>query len=308
MEKLQKFFIVLLLVGGMYHLFSRQQAKDLENSESIQTVPVVEVSSQSEEAPPIPVAPETKSVIAIKEGPTIKKISKQGDRPSNALNYVIDDGVAVVQGDVVVGEIIDDDGSSSGVVNAPTIRLWDSNTIAFYIQPTLREPERVLRALELFSNTVIHFVPYTDQEDVMVFEESSGICKSYVGKIGGKQPLWISPNCAPDDIAHEILHALGFVHEQNRTDRDHFVELFPDNIDEQYKDNFYRLPAELMKVSGLAGFDFESLMMYPPSMFSKNGQPTMQSRIKDQEIRPASGLSVKDVERINKAYGAQQRP
>jgi hypothetical protein len=217
--------------------------------------------------------------------------------------FRIEDGVVVVQGDVVVGELTNGEGIESGLVKAPTVGLWPNYVIPFYIQPNLREPERVLRALELFSGTVIQFIPYTDQDDVMVFEEGTGVCKSYVGRVGGKQPLWIAPGCQPDDIAHEILHALGFVHEQNRIDRDQFISLFPDNIDEQYQDNFYRLPAVLMKVTGLASFDFESLMMYPVSMFSKNGQPTMQSKINDQEIRPGTGLSTKDVERVNKAYG-----
>jgi len=300
-EKLQKFFIVLVVVAGIYYLFSKRQLKELETAESIEITPQYQEPEVDTLVTPIP--QKTNTPITIKEGPVVKKISKEAARPSNALNYVIDDGVAVVQGDIVVGEIVDDDGSPSGIVKAPTIRLWKSNIIPFFIQPSIRDPERVLRALEMFSGTVIQFVPYTDQEDVMVFEEAQGVCKSYVGNVGGKQPLWIPPNCSSDDIAHEVLHALGFVHEQNRTDRDNFVVMYPDNIDEQYKDNFVRLSEDLMKVSGLSGFDYESLMMYPPSMFSKNGQPTMRPKFEGVEIRPTEGLSAKDIERLNKAYG-----
>lgn len=298
MEKLRRFFIILLLVGGMFYLYSHRNNPPAELSETIES--------------PLPHPAETRhpspgnTVVVVKERPSVQRIEKTENRVSGALSYVLDEGIVVVQGDIAVGEIVGgDEDAQTGFVRVPEIRLWESSVIPVYIQPNLREPERVLRALELFSGSVIRFVPYTDQEDVMVFEESAGICKSYVGRIGGKQPLWISPNCAPDDIAHEILHALGFVHEQNRTDRDQYIELFPENIDEQYQDNFYLLPQSLMTVSGLASFDFESLMMYPVSMFSKNGQPTMQSRIRDQEIRPTEGLSNRDIERLNKAYGGR---
>jgi hypothetical protein len=301
-EKWQKFFIVLMIVAGGFYVLSKRHAKEIEITESL------DIPKQYEEPEPTPnttvAPPKSTTAMPLKEGPVVKKIAKEAGKPINALKYVIDDGFAVVQGDVVVGEIVDDDGSESGFVKSPSIRLWKSNVIPFYIQPSIRDPERVLKALEMFTGTSIHFVPYTDQEDVMVFEEAQGVCKSYVGNVGGKQPLWIPPNCSSDDIAHEILHALGFVHEQNRTDRDKYIFMYPDNIEEQYKDNFVLLPEDLMKVSGLAAFDYESLMMYPPSMFSKNGQPTMRPRFDGVEIRPTEGLSAKDAERLNKAYGA----
>jgi hypothetical protein len=115
--------------------------------------------------------------------------------------------------------------------------------------------------------------------------------------------VWISPECQPADIAHEILHALGFVHEQNRADRDNYIDVHFDNIDERYADNFEKLPQEFMRVSGLGEFDFQSLMIYPQWMFAKNGQSTMDPRLRDKLIQPSSRLSVGDVERLNKAYG-----
>jgi hypothetical protein len=304
-ESLQKFIILLIVVVAVYSVYSRKprRLRDREISEETRTA----VQAKSAKAPfeelAVQATPATKSMATPSEARRIKSLAKTAKRPPETLIFRMEDGVAVVQGDVVVGELVNDDGTETGLVRAPTVGLWASNVIPFFIAQNLREPERVLRALELFSNTVIRFVPFTDQEDVMVFEEGTGVCKSYVGSVGGKQPLWIAPGCQPDDIAHEILHALGFVHEQNRIDRDQFISLFPDNIEEQYQDNFYRLPEELMKVSGLTGFDFESLMIYPVSMFSKNGQPTMQSRIPGQEIQPSRGLSAKDIERVNKAYG-----
>lgn len=230
------------------------------------------------------------------------KSATDKDQNVEAVRYILDDGLAVIQGDIVVGVPVNNSGAASGFVQVPTIELWKTREIPVYVQTNLSRPERVRQALELFNDSVIRFVPFTDQEDVLIFEEGSGVCKSYVGRVGGKQPIWIAPGCEASEIAHEILHALGFVHEQNRQDRDNFVEVFPENIEEAYKDNYEKLPASLMKVNALSEFDFESLMIYPVGMFAKPGQQAMRSRT-GAAIQPSPGLSAKDKERLQKAYG-----
>lgn len=68
----------------------------------------------------------------------------------------------------------------------------------------------------------------------MVFFFSGGSCFSSVGnRRMGKQELSIGTNC--DRIAtieHEFLHALGFWHEQSRSDRDDYVKIMWDRITE----------------------------------------------------------------------------
>ncbi len=218
------------------------------------------------------------------------------------LPYVLDGELAVVQGDIVVGAIVKEDTPPQGRANVPELRLWPSGVIPYYIQPNFSSPDRVKAAFAYFSETNIQFVPFTDQEDALIFEEGTGVCKSYVGRMGGKQPIFLPALCGPHEIAHEILHALGFIHEQNRDDRDGFIQVNFDNIDDKYRDNFEKLPPDFMKVSGLSSFDFESLMIYPPAMFAKGSQPTMQPLDKYKPIRPGHGLSRGDVERVNRAY------
>lgn len=62
-------------------------------------------------------------------------------------------------------------------------------------------------------------------------------CFSSVGnRRVGKQRLSIGTNC--DRIAtieHEFLHALGFWHEQSRSDRDDYVQIMWDRISEGKK-------------------------------------------------------------------------
>ena len=55
-------------------------------------------------------------------------------------------------------------------------------------------------------------------------------CASYVGYQGGEQMLYVGPLCNIGNVAHEILHALGFHHEHTRLDRDNHVKILVDNI------------------------------------------------------------------------------
>lgn len=113
--------------------------------------------------------------------------------------------------------------------------------------------------------------------------------------------MWVGPGCGPKEIAHEIMHAVGFIHEQNRADRDSFVEILWGNIQDSAKVNFEVFPSGFMKLNGLGAFDYESLMLYPAKMFSKDGfLETMRSRQEGAAIRPSSGLSSGDILRLER--------
>lgn len=58
-------------------------------------------------------------------------------------------------------------------------------------------------------------------------------CWSSIGYSGYDQDLSIDHGCGYKGvIIHEILHALGFFHEQSRLDRDKYVTIKWDNIEE----------------------------------------------------------------------------
>jgi len=225
------------------------------------------------------------------------------EKTKMALRYKIHNGLFIVQGDVVAGAVIQGQNPPpDGLVEMEPVELWP-RVIPYHIQPDVVAPERVEAAIRMFDGTAVQFVKHGNEEYALVFEQGDKHCLSYIGKVVAKQQIWISPNCAPDDIAHEILHALGFVHEQNRSDRDNFLDVHPDNIEEEYVHNFEKLPQDFMKVSGLAEFDYQSLMMYPPTMFAKGGRNTMEPKNRDRIINPEKRLSRGDIDRLNRAYG-----
>jgi hypothetical protein len=222
-------------------------------------------------------------------------LSSVDENQTEHPGYEVEDGVAVVEGDIVLGE----PGSNqkySGFTQP--LMLWPKGVVPFFIQGDVENSGRIIQAISAFVDSGISFVPYTDQEDVLVFQNGSGNCKSYVGRVGGKQPLWVAPGCGSKELIHEIMHALGFIHEQNRNDRDSFIDIQWANIDEKAKVNFEKFPTEMMKASAGSPFDFQSIMIYPPSMFSKNGD-TMIPKIEGKTISPSGSLSVSDVLRLN---------
>lgn len=59
-------------------------------------------------------------------------------------------------------------------------------------------------------------------------------CSSAVGR-GKNQTVSLDDSCflprKGSSIKHELMHAAGFWHEQNRPDRDDYVKIYEDNIE-----------------------------------------------------------------------------
>lgn len=72
-----------------------------------------------------------------------------------------------------------------------------------------------------------------DTNYIVITNSNSG-CWSSVGKQGGRQSVNLQGNmCLRNQIGtaiHELMHALGFTHEQNRYERDDYVEILWENI------------------------------------------------------------------------------
>lgn len=67
--------------------------------------------------------------------------------------------------------------------------------------------------------------------DVRIVNIDTFRCYSYIGRIGGRQTISIGFGCeTKGTVIHEIFHALGREHEQNRPDRDGYVTINEANI------------------------------------------------------------------------------
>ncbi|XP_057296178.1 blastula protease 10-like [Hydractinia symbiolongicarpus] len=116
--------------------------------------------------------------------------------------------------------------------------------IPYQIEPSLTSSARsaVKQAIaEYATKTCIRFRHRkTGDRSYMSFYKGSG-CWSYVGRSGGGQRISLGDGCQYKKTAiHEIMHALGFYHEQSRPDRDRYVTINLHNI--QNKDRYICAP------------------------------------------------------------------
>lgn len=83
-------------------------------------------------------------------------------------------------------------------------------------------------------HTCIRFKPYTGEEsDYIRITAGNTGCWSSVGKVGGVQDVNLQvPGCVTKKgtIIHELMHSIGFLHEQSRYERDQFVNIQWKNI------------------------------------------------------------------------------
>lgn len=153
------------------------------------------------------------------------------------------------------------------------------------------------------TKTCIRFIPRSNQRNYIRIFPGAG-CYSYIGMIGGEQPVSIGQGCMhKGTIVHEFGHAIGFFHEQTRSDRDYYVIIYWDNIHAGVESAFAKLKPEQNLL--LDPFDYDSIMLYGNTAFSKDGSSfTMAAKNGEKLYEPYDkpGLSPSDVIRVNKMY------
>lgn len=99
-----------------------------------------------------------------------------------------------------------------------------------------------------------------------------------------------------------MMHAVGFLHEQTRTDRDSFVKINYHNIRQGYENNFDKGGKDKIDPLGVT-YDYGSVMHYNLNAFSKNGEQTMTAlKPTSEKIGQREAFSKKDIAKINKMY------
>ena len=76
----------------------------------------------------------------------------------------------------------------------------------------------------------VTFSPATTSTVHYVMIQGGPKCESQLGMVGGEQQMLLNSKCFAKEhgllkLVHELLHTLGFVHEQNRPDRDDFINV-----------------------------------------------------------------------------------
>ncbi len=193
---------------------------------------------------------------------------------------------------------------------------WPNAEIPVLLSESLflkNKQDMVYKAINIINQTTkLSIVPKTNQKDFILIKNDDSIAGaglSRVGRQGGEQELSIKASKASvGTVIHEILHAAGFWHEQSRKDRDDFVRINTSNISENEKHNFQIEPGNPQ-----GSYDYVSIMHYPSTAFSKNGETTIDCKNNgkivpcDPMMGQRSSLSNEDISGISNFYNEVKR-
>ncbi|CAB1339637.1 unnamed protein product [Coregonus sp. 'balchen'] len=182
-------------------------------------------------------------------------------------------------------------------------------TVPVYISSsyTLEEQDIIIKGLISFHlSTCIQFVWWKQHQDYLYFHPGNG-CWSYLGRRGGQQVISLQQRgCVHHGtVQHEVLHALGFHHEQNRSDRDNNVTIVTENISKGKEHNFRKVETNNL----MTPYDYTSVMHYGRYAFSKDyGKlPTIIPKPDSNvQIGGARQMSRLDIVRVNRLYNCRE--
>lgn len=159
---------------------------------------------------------------------------------------------------------------------------------------------------QIHLNTCVRFVPRTNETDYIQLTRGKG-CSSFVGRVGGAQEVVLQEGGCDQlgVVMHELIHALGFWHEQSRFDRDAHVIIHWTNIKPGMWFNFGKgTPIHQQTLD--EEYDFGSLMHYGPRAFAiDQNRPTISAlkpTAASRRMGQRTGMSAIDVRKINKLY------
>eukprot|EP00915_Cephaloidophora_sp_WS-2016_P006448 GHVH01008722.1.p1 GENE.GHVH01008722.1~~GHVH01008722.1.p1 ORF type:complete len:370 (+),score=30.41 GHVH01008722.1:79-1188(+) len=166
----------------------------------------------------------------------------------------------------------------------------------------------ILRAITHLADRMgcIKFVQRNDQTRYIRFvDHASDGCQSYVGVMRDEIPteVRLGGGCMQTrTIIHETLHALGYGHTSNRSDRDKHVRVIWENIEDQFLHAFEKSVDPSVPVTP---YDCQNIMHLGSDSLNKLGSDTLRSidgcHLETNWMRALQyGIQYRDSETIDK--------
>ncbi|CAN9507280.1 unnamed protein product [Ophioblennius macclurei] len=167
---------------------------------------------------------------------------------------------------------------------------------------TVSQKNIIIRALLTFHKTTcVRFIWRKKRHRHYIYFYDGKGCFSSLGRQRRSQKISLKKDgCLSTGVVqHEVLHALGFHHEQVRSDRDKHVRILFENISKGFEKNFKK-----ERTNNLGShYDLNSIMQYHKYAFSKNGKPTILAKSDPTlNIGVSRAMTQSDIDRVNKLY------
>lgn len=154
--------------------------------------------------------------------------------------------------------------------------LWDGGVVPYRFAPDVIQPNRdrtreVMDEIESWCD--VRFVPFAGTEPHWITVRNSTPGQGNSATVGQQAGgvvnivLWESKGM----ILHELMHTLGFLHEQSRADRDQYIELAACAFQ---NGNYNIAPGAPM----VGPYDFDSVTHYTPLWGCADGEPAYRIR------------------------------
>ncbi|VDO89755.1 unnamed protein product [Heligmosomoides polygyrus] len=164
-------------------------------------------------------------------------------------------------------------------------------------------------------NTCVTFWPRENETEYLLFTGENPGCFSTVGRdiTQQVQVVNIGRGCYHFGVTtHEVGHALGLFHHQQRFDRDDYITFLKGEVPRRYWLNFAKISEKYLSTYGLP-YDVGSIMHYTPTEFASNiylpGLTTKDGNLQGA-MGSMDGPSFLDVQIVNRHYkclGKQRR-
>ncbi|MDY7225329.1 M12 family metallopeptidase [Hyalangium rubrum] len=246
------------------------------------------------------------------EKPTTLMAIRAGASKPSPMVVVKRGDLAITEGDIVVGwySQLMSDFSQENAIRNPNQKWPKINgkvVVPYQVHSSLPSAQRAaLNAAiaEYNAKTCVRFVPKTTEANFVTVILGNG-CYSYIGSIQqGAQELSLGQGCEFKGTAvHELMHALGFDHEQSRPDRDQYLTVNYQNVVRGMESQFD--VCQDCTTQNIP-YEYSSIMHYGAQAFTNNGRDTMVPKQRGAQLAEPydkPGLTTLDVKKIHKLYG-----
>ena len=158
----------------------------------------------------------------------------------------------------------------AGIESAFTGNRWTNGIVYYVFDAAVSSTNRQNWRAAAAAWSAVAPLTFTESTGIgnYIYVQNGSGNNSYVGMIGGRQVMNIISWTYEYVIAHEIGHALGLIHEHQRSGRDSYVTINYSYIQSGHESNF-----AIAGSTNYGPYDFDSVMHYEKCAFSTDCPP-----------------------------------